>query len=121
MSDNELSALKALFIGSGCEIYPDHLICSGIVPAELNGTPCEYSVNNKIPKLRTLSVSQTDYSIDKGKEGDLCPPCALQQLSSLGNWVSEPKELLGLRLFKCRKGFWLVIPGLYDSEPQKLK
>lgn len=98
----------------------------GAVPSELNGQLCEYSNNGRIPDPEPLDKKSQNYSIDKGKPGDLCPPCVLQQLSSLEHWQSYkgkvyPKELLSLRVFKCRKGFWLVIPGLIDVKPTVIK
>jgi hypothetical protein len=126
MSNDSLKPVKALFIGFDKEIYPDNLICSGAVPSELNGQSCEYSNAGRTPEPLPLDPASENYSIDKGKPGDLCPPCVLQQVSSLQHWQgykgkNYPEELLPLRLFKCRKGFWLVIPGLLDNEPQKLK
>jgi hypothetical protein len=110
MAGDGLNAAKALFIGFDNEIYPDNLICSGIVPAELNGRPCEYSNAGRTPEPTPLDENSESYSINKGKPDDLCPPCVLQQLSALGHWQgykgkNYPEELLSLRLFKCRKGF----------------
>ncbi len=61
----------------------------------------------------------------RGQPGDLCPPCAKQNLSSLGHWQGHggqtyPEALLPLRLFKCRQWLWLVIPGLYEADPTQI-
>ncbi len=74
--------------------------------------------------VRPLDQSDASYSIAKGQPGDLCPPCAKQQLGSLGHWQGHggahfPAELLPLRLFKCCMWLWLVVPGLRDDEPQQ--
>ena len=74
--------------------------------------------------VRPLDQSDASYSIVKGQPGDLCPPCAKQQLGSLGHWQGHggahfPAELLPLRLFKCCMWLWLVVPGLRDDEPQQ--
>lgn len=84
-----------------------------------------YSQNRRLPDPISLDETDPNYSPDKGKQGDLCPPCAKQQLANLGHWQGHgqqtfPKELLPLRLFKCRMWLWLVIAGLHDAEPTKL-
>lgn len=116
---------KALFLSPDGNIYPDTLICSGILPAELNGKPCRYSQAGRIPDPLPLNPDDPSYSFDKGRPGDLCPPCAKQHLTNLGHWQGHgsskfPQELLSLRLFKCRMWLWLVVPGLHDAEPTKL-
>jgi hypothetical protein len=115
---------RALFLSPDGNIYPDTLICSGIIPAELGGKPCPFSQSGRFPDLQTLNPEDPSYSVDKGQPGDLCPPCAKQQLARLGHWQGHgdqrfPEELLPLRLFKCRMWLWLVVPGLYDAEPTK--
>lgn len=117
---------KALFLSPDGKIYPDTLICSGMISAELNGNPCPYAQNGRLPKPVPLDENDSGYSVDKGKPGDLCPPCAKQQLANLGHWQGHgrqafPEELLPLRLFKCRMWLWLVVPGLYDAEPTELR
>jgi hypothetical protein len=112
---------KALFVGNGA-IYPDHLICSGAVPGELGGKPCPFSVAGRMPDVLPLDAAAPTYTIDQGKPGDLCPPCAKQALGSLGHWdghagLHVAPELQKLRLFKCRMWFWLVVPGLNDDAP----
>lgn len=116
---------KAIFLSPDGSVYPDTLICSGIIPPELEGKPCPYSQSGRMPDVIPLDSAAPDYTIDKGRPGDLCPPCAKQQLASLGHWQGHgghefPEGLLGLRLFKCRQWFWLVIPGLCDSEATQL-
>lgn len=106
-------------------LYPDTLICSGVIPPELGGKPCPYSQAGRMPDVVPLDPAAATYTIDKGRPGDLCPPCAKQQLASLGHWQGHGKqhfaeELLPLRLFKCRQWFWLVAPGLHDTRPTTL-
>jgi hypothetical protein len=122
MSEMRNSEIQALFISANGNTYPDSLICSGILSSELKGRPCPYSANGRIPTPVALRSDDEDYSVNKGQPGNLCPPCAEQQLANLGHWQGYkgqtfPDELSNLRLFKCRQGFWLVIPGLLDSEP----
>ena len=121
--NDHTSAPKALFISPDGHVYPDTLICSGELPTELGGKPCPFSQAGRIPDPIPLDPADPTYSLDKGKPGDLCPPCVKQQLAFLGHWHSNgqfPKELQPLRLFKCQQWFWLVVPGLYDAEPTEL-
>jgi hypothetical protein len=123
--NNVNTPARALFISPDGKIYPDNLICSGMISGELNGKPCPYAQNGRLPDLIPLDETHSSYSIDKGKPGDLCPACAKQQLSNLGHWQEHgkqtfPEELLPLRLFKCQMWLWLVIPGLYEAEPTKI-
>lgn len=111
---------RALFLSPDGTIYPDTLICSGIIPGELGGKPCPFAEAGRLPTPQPLDPQDSDYSIDKGKPGDLCPPCAKHQLANLGHWQGHggqqfPEELLPLRLFKCRMWLWLVVPGLHDD------
>jgi hypothetical protein len=113
---------KAFFLSPDGNIYPDSLICSGVIPPELSGKPCPFSQEGQLPDPVPLDPDAPNYSVDKGQPGDFCPPCAKQQLAHLGHWQGHgeqqfPQELLSLRLFKCRQWFWLVVPGLEDAEP----
>jgi hypothetical protein len=116
---------KALFLSPDGNIYPDTLICSGILPAELNGKPCPYSQAGRIPEPLPLNRDDPSYSIDKEQPGELCSPCTKQNLTNLGHWQGHgkqkfPQELLSLRLFKCRMWLWLVVPGLTMPNPPSL-
>lgn len=125
MNHNGNEQTKAFFISPNGTLYPDYLVCSGIIPSELNGKPCPFSQAGHIPEPAPLNLEDSTYTADKGNAGDFCPPCAKQNLSSLGHWQNAaqpdfPQELLQLRLFKCRQWFWFVVPGLRDAEPQKM-
>ena len=115
----------ALFLSPDGNIYPDTLICNGLVPSELDGKPCPYSQAGRFTQSVPLNPLDPTYTQDKGQPGNLCPTCVLQQLGNLGHWQGDnkqtyPEELLPLRLFKCRTWFWLVVLGLYDADPTKL-
>jgi hypothetical protein len=125
----QTNGARALFLAADGEIYPDVLICSGVLPAQLHGEPCPYAQNGRMPTPLPLNKDSPDYDVNKGEHGDLCPPCALYNLSSLGswqgasgraNWRSYPKTLRPLRLFKCKQWLWLVVPGLYEAEPTQI-
>jgi hypothetical protein len=116
---------EALFLSPDGNIYPDSMICSGTLVAELGGKPCPFSQSGHIPDPLPLNADDPDYTIDKGRPGALCPPCVKQQLAHLGHWQghgkqSFPQELLPLRLFKCRQWFWLVVPGLRHADPSRI-
>ncbi len=124
MNDHS-SEPKALFLSPDGNVYPDTLICSGIMPAELGGKSCPFSQAGRVPDPVPLNPEAPNYTIDKGQPGNLCPPCAKQQLGHLGHWQGHggqqfPEELLSLRLFKCRQWLWLVVPGLHDAKPDTL-
>jgi len=124
MNDHDRTP-RALFLAPNGDTYPDTLVCSGVLPSDLGGKPCQLSDNGRIPLPRSLDPREAGYSVDKGKPGDLCPPCALHHLGSLAHWQDGeqhfPAELLPLRLFKCCKWFWLVVPGLYHDAPQRIE
>ncbi len=116
---------KALFLAAGGQIYPDVLICSGVLPEQMNGEPCPYAENGRLPTPVPLNKDSPGYSPDKGESGDLCPPCVIGYWASLGRWQEDseqiyPQDLLPLRLFKCRQNMWLVIPGLYEAAPNQI-
>jgi hypothetical protein len=123
--NNRNGDLKAIFLSPDGNVYPDTLICSGVIPPELGGKPCPYSQTGRMPDVIPLDPAASNYTLDKGQPGDLCPPCAKQQLANLQHWQGHgrqqfPEELLPLRLFKCRQWFWLVVPGLRDAQPTTL-
>lgn len=108
--------MSAIIIGAKAQ-YDDAFACRG----------CEHSAFMRMPAPLPLDAAAPNYSIDKGQPGDLCPPCCEASMGDLAHWASPPQvryevptNLLPLRLFKCRKGMWLVVPGLYDSDPQVL-
>ncbi|MDT5061716.1 MAG: hypothetical protein QOH63_2175 [Acidobacteriota bacterium] len=124
MANSDENSPKSLFLASDGNIYPDSLICNGVIPAELGGHPCVYSIKGRMPDPVPLNPNDPTYSIDKGQPGDLCPPCALQKIGDLGHWQGYrgqhyPENLLPLWLFKCRMGFWLVVPNLTDEKPKE--
>lgn len=79
----------------------------------------------RVPRPRRLRQADLELPRDKGTAGEFAPPCATQALSSLGHGNGYqgqyyPGELLNLRLFKWRQGFWLVVPGLLDERADDL-
>lgn len=121
MTNSDETSPKAPFLAPDGNTYPDNLICSGVIPAELNSKPCPYSQNGHMPAPVPLNADDETYSIDKGKLCDMCPPCASQQLSNLEHWQgykgqNYPENLLPLMLFKCWQGFWLIVPGIRDDD-----
>ena len=120
------SQLRALFLLQDGSVLPDSMVCSGRLPAILGGKPCPYADDGRCPSAVPLDAEDPRYTVDKGQPGDLAPPCIKQQLANLGHWQGHggaqyPEDLLGLRLFKCRQWFWLVVPGLRDTDPTQLQ
>ena len=79
-----------------------------------------------MPEVLRLTAEHPRYTVDIGRPGDSCPPCAKQQLGYLGHWqgyrgIQFPGEFLALRVFRCRLLFWLVVPGLYDHAPDRIE
>jgi len=84
---------KALFLSPNGKIYPDTLICSGMISVELNGKPCPYSQNGCLPALYRSTKPTPTTALIKGSLGI----CALPvQNSNLLIWdigkgmVSKP-------------------------------
>ncbi|WP_229453922.1 hypothetical protein [Nostoc sp. CHAB 5715] len=52
---------KALFLSPDGNVYPDSLICSGIIPGELDGKPCPhsqaYGVHTSLKLLKNLGFT----------------------------------------------------------------
>jgi hypothetical protein len=122
---------KALFFAKDGTLLPENLICSGaLVDTEIfvnsgNKGACQYYIDGVFPDIKPLDKKDPGYNIDKGNPGDLSPTCALCKYSTLEHAQTKPglfpKELLPLRVFKCRMWFFLVIPGLYDNNPQLIQ
>ena len=74
---------RALFPAYDGSVYPDTLICSGILPAELGGKPCPFSENGRLPLPRPLDPSDPSYSIDKGKPAIFARPAPSSSLVAL--------------------------------------
>lgn len=115
---------KALFIAPDGNIYPDYLICSGQISGNI-GELCPFAQNGHLPDPEPLNCNDPNFSADKGKDGEFCPPCIKQQLGNLGHWDGHrgqqfPEELKALRLFKCSQWYWLVVLGLYHDSPTEL-
>ena len=121
----QIRGARALFLAADGQIYPDVLICSGVLPEQLDGVPCVFAENGRLPTPIPLNKDSPNYHISKGQPGDLCPPCARESWGSLAQWQGGDEgvytaEIRPLRLFKCRQNMWLVIPGLYEATPERI-
>ncbi|WP_448273626.1 hypothetical protein [Nostoc sp. DSM 114160] len=76
---------KALFLSPDGNVYPDNLICTGIIPAELDGKPCPHSQAGRFPGIKPLNPEDSNYTIDKGKPGDPLPN--LRQTTTCTPWT----------------------------------
>jgi hypothetical protein len=112
---------RALFLlGEGLWI-PDRAVCSGRVPSSLGGQVCPYARRGRMPVARPLREEDVALRPRAGGPGDLAPPCAVERLGPVESWRQDPGPLSGLRLFKCRQMFLLVVPGLFDHRPDRLE
>ena len=123
--NDQTDTSRALFLGADGNIYPDTLICSGVLSAVLDGKSCPFSDGGRFPAPFPLDPAEPAYTLHKGRPGELCPPCVKQQFGNPGHWQGHggqqfPEHLLHLRLFKCRQWLWVVVPGPADDDPTKL-
>ena len=125
MMSYQTHGARALFLAADGQVYPDVLICSGVLPEQLGGVPCVFAENGRLPTPISLNKDSPSYHASKGQPGDLCPSCAREKWGSLGQWQGDgvevySGELRPLHLFKCRQNLWLVIPGLYEATPDRI-
>jgi hypothetical protein len=123
---DEADSPRALFLGEEGALVPDSNVCSGREPGKEIGEPCPYSETGRMPLPRPIHEREALRMTAIGSPGDLAPPCALQTLGSLAEFLGEaaaryPPGLHPLRVFKCRKLFLLVVPGLRDDRPSKIE
>jgi hypothetical protein len=108
---------RALFLSPDGTIYSDEQVCSGAVPGRQKGKPCPLSDSGRIrfgwptpdgPSPTTPTAAEAPVAI---------PPCVVEQLGTLGDWMGKgktryPPQLWPLRLMKCAQMFLLVVPGV---------
>lgn len=109
---------RALFLFPDGQLLGDDLICSGIFSSGLEGKPCPFSEEGKIPRPQPIDEASKP---KLGQPGDLAPPCAVESLGNLEAWPSAgevryPEELGSLKVYKCRQMFLLVVPGLKGDQ-----
>jgi hypothetical protein len=120
---DEADSPRALFLGDEGALLPDFQVCYGRTPGKEPGEPCPFSDAGRMPRAVALDARAPPA---RGRPGELAPPCALQALGSLAQFTGEiakryPPELHPLRVFKCRKLFLLVVPGLRDDRPFEME
>ena len=112
---------RALFLFPEGMFLRDDLVCSGLFPSHLDGTPCPFADEGRMPKPQPLDEVKVSMHPKLGCVGDLVPPCAIEQLGPLQAWrrgegVRYPSDLGPLRLYKCRQMFLLIVPGLTEGQ-----
>ena len=112
---------RALFLFPDGMFLRDDLVCSGIFPSHLDGKPCPFADEGKIPKSQPLDKVKVSTQPNLGRVGDLVPPCIVVQLGPLRAWrrrkgARYPSDLNPLRLYKCRQMFLLVVLGLAEGQ-----
>ena len=85
----EVHEAAALFLAENGALYPDKLICSGVLPEQFSAQPCPPAHNGRFPGTALLDAGHPQYSTDKGKPDDLCPPRAKQNLANSNYWQSH--------------------------------
>jgi hypothetical protein len=112
---------RALFLFPEGMFLRDDLVCSGIFPSHLDGKPCPFADEGKIPKPQPLDKVKVSIQPNLGRVGDLVPSCIVRQLGPLQAWrrgegARYPSNLSRLRLYKCCQMFLLVMPGLAEGQ-----
>lgn len=115
---------RALFLFPDGMLLRDDLICSGLFPSHLNGEPCPFADEGKIPHPQPLDEVRVSTHPNLGGVGDLVPPCIVEYLGPLWAWRKRdgaryPSDLGSQRLYKCRQMFLLVVPGLVEGQPMQ--
>lgn len=116
---------RALFLSPGGQALTDDRVCSGLEATTLAGKACPHADSGRMPRPRAIDARTARRWPERGQAGDLAPPCSVVQLGSLGEWLGGrpggyPERWMGLRLFRCRQWFLLVVPGLHDRAPDRL-
>jgi len=117
---------RALFLSDEGTVFPDSVVCAGLVPGRELGAPCPHSDAGRMPLPRRIEARAAHIAPGRGRPGHLAPPCAVQALGSLALFLgaraaSFGPELQPLRVFKCRLMYLLVVPGLRDERPGEIQ
>lgn len=124
MNDHN-SEPRAIFLSPDGSLYPDTLICSGVIPPSSAASPVRFP---RLDACRTLPHSiwlQPTTRLIRDSPVTYARPVPSSNLPSLQHWQGHgrqqfPEEFLPLRSFKCRQWFWLVVPGLHHAEPKAI-
>ncbi len=110
---------RALFLSPDGLCHTDKEVCGDPERAKDAPRPCPHSQDGRLPLLERLDEAGADAAPERGRPGDLVPTCCIQHFGSLGDWQGPggpyPAALRDLRVFRCRKWFLLVVPGLRDD------
>jgi hypothetical protein len=115
---------RALFLFHDGIFLRDDLICSGLFPSHLDGKPCPFAEDGRIPQPQPLDKAKASMYPKLGRIGDLVPPCVVEKLGPLREWrrregACYPYHLSQLQLYKCRQMFLLVVLG--ESKDQHIQ
>jgi hypothetical protein len=117
---------RALFLFSEGLFLRDDLICSGLFPSYLDGKPCPFADGGRMPQPQPLDEVKVSMNPKLGRIGDLTPPCVIERLGPLREWlrgedVRYPSDLGLLELYKCRQMFLVVVPGLARGQNRQTR
>lgn len=116
---------RALFLSPDGRCTPDGEVCSNPDGGGEGARPCPHSDGGRLPPPQRLSETGARHAAAKGSPGEFAPPCAIQHFGSLQAWQGEggpyPEDLHPLRVFRCRKWFLLVVPGIRDDRATEFR
>ena len=95
---------RALFLSRHAHLISDHRVCSGDLPARLEGKACPFAVDGRFPRLG-------------GEDGAGLPDCVDREVGRLGDWLTGGVPEPGyedLAVFRCLQMFLLVLPQAAD-------
>ena len=119
MNDHN-SEPRAIFLSPDGSLYPDTLICSGVIPPELGGKPCPFSQAGRMPDVAPLDLAATNYTVDKGQPGDLCqqtiPTSSGTSHRARSDYAAPEHESLAVPMSLPFEGSAIDLPSM---QPQK--
>jgi hypothetical protein len=105
---------RALFLFEDGQFVREDEVCSGQFPSNLQGKPCPFSEEGRMPDLVPLDeqVQLSKSELEPGEE--FVPACTLQRLGVLKGWLSViwgrvPAKYQAQQLYKCRQMFLFVL------------
>jgi len=105
---------RALFLFQDSDPEPDYRVCSGHIPSHLEGQPCPFSDEGRMPALQDFPVICSYAPNGEPSSLRAASTCGLQFLGALEGWTKNrtllfPKEFGEHDLYKCRQMFLLIL------------
>ena len=110
---------RALFLSPDGKCYPDGAVCGNPDGGVGDLRPCPHSDDGRLPPPERVREGGAAQAPERGRPGDFAPPCVIQHFGNLQDWQGPDglysPDLHALRVFRCRKWFLLVVPGIRDD------